>query len=495
MRNGRIGWLLTIGLSVVWLLTFASISGMAATLTDKMTDVKSNAAFEDKSTGAVLGSISDGGLSSYPKLGAVTANYADNGRITNQTTQISVTMTGTISLRLAKYEMSSVYYDIMKNPVNTYTGITLLTKTPASIGSGNSVTISSANRAQTLSVNLKDIKNSLPIYIGFRVFVDGQDSTHYVGKFNVQALAPQITGTLYSTDTVIKGTGTPGNTISSNVNGVTTTVGSDGNYTLNLGTALGSLSSVTVTEVDEVTGDKGTATAAVTLKKLNITSTKTAIDIYPGDFDNLNSDSAVVAWIVKQAGIVATNPDSATDTMTYAAKETGLASQLSSLAVGGSMTVNIYAKGSLGLQSDAKAITVTMRDGTLKLESLPSSMTFGTLTVPFKETLYQPTNSWNVIVNDTRKTGSRWYLRATATAMKSSTRALSGNLIYLNGGSKQVLTNASVTVGTGTKVAGTSSTNVTNAWSANKGILLDVQPSVQVDSYSGTVNWTLQDTP
>lgn len=259
--------------------------------------------------------------------------------------------------------------------------------------------------------------------------------------------------------------------------------------------ALGDLSSVTITEVDEVTGDKGTATAAVTLKKLNITSTKTAIDIYPGDLDNLNSDSAVVAWIVKQAGIVATNPDSATDTMTYAAKEIGLASQLSSLAVGGSITVNIYAKGSSGLQSDAKAITVTMRDGTLKLESLPSSMTFGTLTVPFKETLYQPTNSWNVIVNDTRKTGSRWYLRATATAMKSSTRALSGNLIYLNGGSKQVLTNASVTVGAGTKVAGTSSTNVTNAWSANKGILLDVQPSVQVDSYSGTVNWTLQDTP
>ena len=482
-------------LSLCFILCGLSLNSRAATLTDKMTDVKSSTAFEDKSAGDVLGSISDGGLGNYPKLGAVTANYADNGRITNQTTKISVTMTGTITLRLAKYQMSRVYYDIMKSPMNTYTGITLLTQTPASLGSGNSVTIGLTNRTQVLNVNLKEIKNNLPIYVGFRVFIDGEDETYYLAKFNALTLAPKITGTLYSTDTVIKGTGTPGNTISSNVNGVTTTVGSDGTYTLNLGAQLGSLSSVTVTETDEITGDKGTVTAAVTLKKLTITSAKTAVDIYPGDLDLLTSDSAVVAWLVKQAGIVATNPDSATDTITYAAKETGLASKLSTLAVGGSTTFNIYAKGSSGLQSDAKTITVTMRDGTLKLESLPSSMTFGTLTIPFKETLYQPTNGWNVIVNDTRKTGSQWYLRATATAMKSSTRTLSGNLVYLNGGTKQVLTNASVTVGSGTKAAGTTSTNVTNSWSASKGILLDVQPTVQVDSYSGTVNWTLQDTP
>ncbi|POD89049.1 hypothetical protein S101258_00221 [Lactiplantibacillus plantarum subsp. plantarum] len=117
------------------------------------------------------------------------------------------------------------------------------------------------------------------------------------------------------------------------------------------------------------------------------------MDVYPGDLDSLTSDSAVVAWLVKQAGIVATNPDSATDTITYATQETGLASKLSALAVGGSTTINVYGKGSSGLQSDAKTITtVTMRDGTLSLGTPPASLTFGSLTIPFKETLYQPTS-------------------------------------------------------------------------------------------------------
>ncbi|MQC05691.1 cell surface protein, partial [Lactobacillus reuteri] len=45
------------------------------------------------------------------------------------------------------------------------------------------------------------------------------------------------------------------------------------------------------------------------------------------------------------------------------------------------------------------------------------------------------------------------------------------------------------------KIAGTTSTNAASGWSSSQGILLDVQPSVQIDSYSGTINWTLQDTP
>jgi hypothetical protein len=487
-------WL--VGFSLVLILSGLSLNAGAATLTDKMTDVKSNAAFQVTPNGNVVGSNVDEGLSTYPSVSAITANYADNGRITKQTTKMTVTMSGTIGLRSSKSTITKAYYDIMTKPASdSFTGTTLMTTTPASLGSGNSFSISSSKQTQTLAVNFQNIKTALPIYVGFRITVNGQEGTYQVGKFSAQTLSPKITGTLYSTDTVIKGTGTPGNTISSNVNGVTTTVGSDGTYTLNLGTALGSLSSVTVTEVDEVTGDNGTATATVTPKKLNITSSKTAVDVYPGDLDSLTSDSAVVAWLVKQAGIVATNPDSATDTITYAAQETGLASKLSALAVGGSTTINVYGKGSSGLQSDAKTITVTMRDGTLSLGTPPASLTFGSLTIPFKETLYQPTSSWNIVVNDTRKTGSTWYLRATATAMKSATRTLSGNLIYLNGSTKQVLANTSVTVASGSKVAGKTATTATSDWSASKGILLDVQPSVQVDSYSGSVNWTLQDTP
>ncbi|MBG1236943.1 cell surface protein, partial [Lactiplantibacillus plantarum subsp. plantarum] len=156
MRNRRVKWLLILVFGILGLLNLLPLEGNAATLTSKMTDVKANAAFQAVPGGNSVGSNVDNGLQAYPALGNVSANYADNGRITRQTTQITMTMTGSITLKSSN-SMSKAYFDIMAGPASgSYTGATLVTATPTSLGSGNSIMISSSKQTQTLSVNFQN---------------------------------------------------------------------------------------------------------------------------------------------------------------------------------------------------------------------------------------------------------------------------------------------------------------------------------------------------
>lgn len=122
MRNRRVKWLLILVFGILGLLNLLLLEGNAATLTSKMTDVKTNAAFQAVPAGSSVGSNIDNGLQMYPALGNVSANYADNGRITRQTTQITMTMTGSITLKSSN-SMSKAYFDIMTGPASgSYTG-------------------------------------------------------------------------------------------------------------------------------------------------------------------------------------------------------------------------------------------------------------------------------------------------------------------------------------------------------------------------------------
>lgn len=143
-------------------------------------------------------------------------------------------------------------------------------------------------------------------------------------------------------------------------------------------------------------------------------------------------------------------------------------------------------------------ITITKQPGTLSFGTVSSDIGFGSITIPNSETLYAPTSSWNVTVNDTRETGSTWTVSASATPMMSTTtlgRTLKGNLVYRDGSSKIELTSNSIPIMSGTKAGGSDITNVTSDWSGTtKGILLDALSGIYADSYNGTVNWTLSDT-
>jgi len=485
----RIVGLLITGLVVVSLTTV--LSGRA----DTMTDVTGTGGTFSKVTGNIIFGNSGYGLSSYPYLESVTANNTKNNRITTATTKVTINFSDVITTK--KGNITNLYYDLM-----TADGKSVQPNPPTSyvVNGTNSKDLGNGV-SQTLTVDLSNLRNVFPLYVGFRYISADGEVAYKFGQFTgdnalAASMKPTISDSLKSSDTVIKGTGTNvGDTISSNVNGVTTVVGSDKTYTLNLGQTLSGTSTATITESNEF-GDSGSVDGAVTSKSLNIASNTTTADTYPDDLSGLSSDSDVIAWLVKTTGITSSYSDSSsTDGVTYASDTTGLAASLKALADGATMTIPVYAKDDSGLKSEPMTITVTNHAGVLQFGTISSDIGFGSLEIPTTETVFQPTAAWNVNVSDTRAAGSNWSVYATATPLKSATHTLAGNLIYKDGSTQTVLTNSSTLIDSGTKVAGTTNTQITSDWSATKGIMLDVQPSVYADSYSGSVDWSLQNTP
>lgn len=497
-------WLLVLGTMLI-ISQVMAVRGLA----DTMTDLTGSPMYVSTSGNSLGPSAGDRGLTAYPTLVSLTANNVVNGRVTTKTTQITVKYSGSTNFKTTSDRFKSFYVDVFKqNPANPKgaSGISLATTTTNLTDYGNNANTLSfgSGVTQTVNVDLSDLADELPVYIGFRlVSATNYLSTYYMASLNEDtsadaALKPTITGSLKTSDTTITGTGTNvGDPIYTTINGtkVTGTVGSDKTYSLDLGTSLAGLSSVTVYESNS-NGDKGSVTADVTSKSLNIASKTTTADTYPDDLSGLSNDSDVIAWLVKTTGISSSYSDSSsTDGVTYASDTTGLAASLKALADGATMTIPVYAKDGSGLKSEPMTITVTNHAGVLQFGTISSDIGFGSLEIPTAETVFQPMAAWNVNVSDTRAAGSNWSVYATATPLKSVTHTLAGNLIYKDGSTQTVLTNSSTLIDSGTKVAGTTNTQITSDWSATKGIMLDVQPSVYADSYSGSVDWSLQNTP
>jgi len=460
-----------------------------------MTNVMTGTTFVPRPSGNSL--TDTGGSLAYPTLEAVTANNLENGRLTTKTTQIAITFSDTVTMNTKYVKINDFYYDVM-----TAGGVSLRTNGPEIIGTNTTSINLGSGKTQTISVDLSHLKDVLPVYIGFRYTPStfpNLNVGYQFGSFTADAtvsatIKPTITGSLTSKDTVIKGTGSyAGDTISSDVNGVTTTVGSDKTYTLDLGSALGSTSSVRITESNS-NGDSGSVTGNVAQKSLDLKVANATIAAGPNDVTTEMSDSEVLTWLTKQIEPTATFSDgSSTADVTYQTGETGLAAKIAALGSGDSINVEVYAQVGT-TKSSPQTITIKKTAGTLSFGPISGSIGFGTLAIPTKEAIYQPSSKWEVNISDTRATGSKWYVYASATPLKSDSHTLKGDLIYQDGANQAVLTNQSMLVANGAR--GTANTTaVTSDWSSTKGIFLDVQPSVYADSYQGKVNWSLQSTP
>ncbi|VDG33503.1 extracellular protein [Lactobacillus zymae] [Lactiplantibacillus mudanjiangensis] len=162
----------------------------------------------------------------------------------------------------------------------------------------------------------------------------------------------------------------------------------------------------------------------------------------------------------------------------------------------GDNKVTVYGVDDNGNQSNQVTFTIKL-NGTLAFSDLSGTVSFGSDNkIPTKETLLKASSDWSVKVSDTRTSGSKWYVYATASKLTSSQHDFDGNLVYIDSsGNKQVLTNKSALIANGASDGTTTATDIASGWSSSTGIFLDVQPSVYAGSYSGTVTWTLADTP
>ncbi|AVK64090.1 cell surface protein [Lactobacillus sp. CBA3606] len=508
MGKRKTFWQLSLGLIILISIAFGGrVVGQAA---DTFVDV--TASF-DNGVNKVLHSYGTAfSITSWPEVKSVTANNTIDGQITNRTTELQVTYRGTFGIGTGGF--NSVYAEIMDTSgnilgtdANTRDIFADLGHKGTGLGQADQVSSFSMDASDTQKIDFTWGKwaGTVPMYIALKFPTNNAaKDAGAIGLAKIDEYKawpadanPTITSTLTTNSTTITGKGTTaGDVISSDVNGVTTTVGSDKTYTLNLGTTLAGKSKVTVTEKNSV-GDAGTASADVT-KDLTIAADKTSLNLDADDVVALKgkSDSDMISWIVKQAGI--TVKSGSGGTATFTADETGLAATIQALAENGSTTVNIYAKNGADV-SDKVAVSLIKEPTTLTFGTLSADVGFGSTTVPSKETVISPTSNFDINVADARATGSKWYVYATATPLTTGTgtaaHTLKGNLIYKDGTNQQNLTNTSTLVGSGTKVAGTTDTKVTSSWDSSKGIFLDVFPGVYAGDYTGQVNWSLQDTP
>lgn len=469
--------------------------------------------------------------SSYAGIRSIEANYANNGVLTNRTTQIVVRFDSVPIAFSEGATISSFRLDIFNGSQANQNAIpvSLLSPGKAMVDLGNSDTTSITldSYHAVFNVDLSHLGTDFPIYLGYELTAtsDGNyagTAAYQLAQFTPPILRskPTITGTMPDStsqavavsadDQRVTGTGVyPGDTILIQQNG--TTVGtakvtSDKKYTVDLKQKLGAVNNIQVTEINDVddgtggyTGATSSSTATVEVPTVTLNRGH-AVTFAPAQLDTLTTDADAVNWLVHQAGLVGTT--SASGTVTYQTQTSALLTTLRSLANNVPTTINIRATSG-DRHSDYVPVTVTKTAGQLSFGSTFPAVSFGRHAIPAIEERYAPATAIQVPITDTRAQGSNWTLMASASVLTGTDGRFNGNLEYQDAnGSVQTLTGSSVQVATGRRQAAQTTVNATAGWTdtgtwhANdQGIFLDALPGTTAGQYHGVIQWTLSDTP
>lgn len=504
MKMKKIWRVLAVLLVISGTVLSASPAVHAATLTDV------TAGLDSMGSGRIPNEGGDNGRLSFLKeTPTVTVKadglkpYGSEERISTSTTQINIAVSGTMTTTIGAGQskpgnITSYYFDLLDRNGKSFT-------TPSQVISiGFKNTSVSINQNITFNVDLKDLKTRGPIYIAYCFTTDlsSHVNKYYSSRVGKKLLPTVTTSPVTTGTTVLSGKGDhPGDFISNNVTGDTTTVGDDGKWTLNLtGDAFKNSTSVTVAESNEF-GDYGTAFSFVTVAPVTIAADKTTLNLSSDDVTKLEamSDSDFADWVESEANV--TGKSSSGSSVDVKTDTTDLAAALKKVAANDSMPIDFYATD--GTKKSATKTITLVKPGTVKFGTISSDIDFGSHGVPTATTLYGPSSAWNVNVSDTRTAGSKWYLYASATDLTSGSHKLPGYLTYRDANGQVSDLTKSTLIDSGDR--GTSdTTDVTSNWTTDPkdtskaGIFLDVEPGVFADSsikYSGAVNWTLSDVP
>uniref|UniRef100_UPI00403F6E4B pectate lyase-like adhesive domain-containing protein n=1 Tax=Candidatus Enterococcus willemsii TaxID=1857215 RepID=UPI00403F6E4B len=144
-----------------------------------------------------------------------------------------------------------------------------------------------------------------------------------------------------------------------------------------------------------------------------------------------------------------------------------------------------------------KAATKVEILGTLELLSVPTILDFGTQKISSVNTQYTPSVNGDLIVSDTRgeeKSSWRMMLKE-KTPLASSDHQLAGAFYYTNA-SQTMNVSAEKIIAEERKLSDDGEVNLTNEWKNEKGISLKIPIEKQrLGTYSGTLEWSLEDVP
>ena len=143
--------------------------------------------------------------------------------------------------------------------------------------------------------------------------------------------------------------------------------------------------------------------------------------------------------------------------------------------------------------------SITTPPGELKFLNVPSSLQFGPAKIPTTQTLIPRDDSnWKIDVSDTRTANANWQLYTQVT--KSLTPAdltkpvLKDALIFIDENNQKVVLDSNQHL---VKKAVETDQVSSVQWSAGQGLLLEINPGeiYSTTTYSGEIQWILQDTP
>lgn len=166
--------------------------------------------------------------------------------------------------------------------------------------------------------------------------------------------------------------------------------------------------------------------------------------------------------------------------------------------------IDVYVVDPDGNMSNVSSIH--LKKGVLTFKEAPTSLTFGeNLALSSKNASYPIANrTGDLVVYDTRASGSSWKMQAAVKSEFTSTtnpsHKLTNALWYVTtGNDQQFLNGESIIVATNKKTSNEAEeTKISDSWvNPNRdGLVLKVSPGeARAESYAATVTWTLSDTP
>lgn len=167
------------------------------------------------------------------------------------------------------------------------------------------------------------------------------------------------------------------------------------------------------------------------------------------------------------------------------------------LAMNADHELKIYMTNA-GYNQKSEVITIhfQIKGGKLQFTKVNDPIGFNSVVVGQNVTATRKGTDWAPTISDSRGKGGHWDLYASSTGLTrtSDQKALAGGLIYVNGQSTKNITSTPIIVAS--KDTTTDNDEVTKVdWSSDQGILLKVGADAYKGDYSGTINWTLGNTP
>ncbi|WP_413524415.1 WxL domain-containing protein [Carnobacterium divergens] len=165
--------------------------------------------------------------------------------------------------------------------------------------------------------------------------------------------------------------------------------------------------------------------------------------------------------------------------------------------LGNSFFVNGTNGGGTAIAQQSTVANLPIGEGTLRLVSVPSQISFGTVSVPTDTKIYNPTSVTNALsVADGRVQKAQWHLYVRETQpLTAGINVLNQVLIYSKAGQDIPLNQSNQEIYTATS---TDDNATVIQWPKGEGIRLKIGPNPNIksgQSYQGKLEWNLSDAP